>query len=105
MAPVTRNAKKARISVSKPKRAGSGSMVVLAPAKTRRGKTIHTEVDAAPYYAPSDKKDESPKRKPPHTPSRSGTTALASLEDTQGFSFLDNHESHEPRITKVRSKL
>ena len=99
-------AKKAKVSVSKPKRAGSGSMVVLNPTTTRRGKTIYREVDATPYYEPSDKEDESPKRKPPNTPSHSQTTAPASLNDTLQWeaSWLDGHLEHdEPRITKVRS--
>jgi hypothetical protein len=107
MAPTTRNAKKAKISVYKPKRAGSGSMVVLTPRTTRRGKTIYTEVDAGSKYDPSDEEDKSPKRKPSNTPSRSRTTVPASQEDTfqWGASFLDDQEPHEPRITKVRSVL
>lgn len=101
-------AKKAKISVSKPKRAGSGSMVVLTPTTTRRGKTIYKEVDAKPYYEPSDEEDKSPKRKPPNTPSHSQATASASLDDTLPWeaSWLDGHlEQDEPRITKVRSWL
>jgi hypothetical protein len=107
MARATRNAKKAKISVYKPKRAGSGSMVVLTPATTRRGKTFYKEVDAASYYDSSDEEDKSPKRKTPNTPSHSRTTVPASQEDTSqwGASFLDDQESHEPRITKVRSML
>jgi hypothetical protein len=100
----TRNTKKAKISVSKPKRTGSGSMVVMTPIRTRRGKTIYTEVDATSYYAPSDEEDESPKRKIPNTPSHSMTTVPASLKDTyQWEALLDDQEPHEPRITKVRS--
>jgi hypothetical protein len=71
MARATRNAKKAKISVYKPKRVGSGSMVVLTPTTTRRGKTVHKEVDAASYYDSSDEEDKSPKRKLPNTPSHS----------------------------------
>jgi hypothetical protein len=107
MARTTRNAKKAKISVYKPKRAGSGSMVVLTPSTTRRGKTIYTEVDASSKYDPSDEEDKSPKRKPPNTPSCSRTTASVSQEDTfqWGASSLDDQGFHEPRITKVRSML
>jgi hypothetical protein len=108
-----RNAKKAKISVYKPKgkkyRAGSGSvsMVVLTPTKTRRGKTIYTEVDATPYYDSSDEGGESPKRKPSKAPSHSTTTVPALLEDTFQWeaSCLDDQEPHVPRITKVRLTL
>jgi len=105
------NAKKAKISIYKPKgkkhKAGSGSMVVLRPTKTRRGKTVYTEADATPYYKLSDEKGKSPKRNPSKTPSCSKTTVPTSPEDTfQGMaSFLDNQEPHVQRITKVRLKL
>jgi len=60
------NAKRVKISVYKPKvkkcSAGSGSMVVLTPFKTRRGKTIYEEVNAVPYYKPSDEGVKSPKK-------------------------------------------
>jgi hypothetical protein len=84
------NSKRSKISVYKPKAkkrkadsslGPSGSMVVLKPKRTRRGKTIYTKVDAAPFYAPSDKGGESLKRNPSKTPSHSKTTLSASLED------------------------
>jgi hypothetical protein len=81
-------------------------MVVLTPTKTRRGKTIYTEVDAAPYYTSSDEEGKSPKRKPSKTPSNSEsrTTVPTLLEDTSQWdaSCLDDQEPHIPRITKVR---
>ena len=105
-----RNAKKTKITVYKPKgkkyRAGSGSMsmVVLTPTKTRRGKTIYTEVDAGPYYNSSDEEGESSKRKPSKAPSHSTIPVPASLEDTFQWeaSCLDDQEPHLQRITKVR---
>lgn len=105
MARSTHNAKRAKISVHRPKRAGSGSLVVLTPTTTRRGKTVYTEVDAAPFYEPSDEEDESPKRKPPNTPSHSRTAAPAPLNETLQWdaSYLDDQEPYEPRITKVSS--
>ena len=107
------NAKKAKISVYKPKGkkhkagSGSGSMVVLKPTKTRRGKTIYTEVDAAPYYTPSDEEGKLPKRNPFKTLSHSKTTAPTSLKDASQWeaSCLDDQEPHVPRITKVRLAL
>lgn len=106
----SRNTKKAKISVYKPEdkkcRSGSRSMVVLASTKTRRGKTVDTEVDAAPYYQLSDEGGESSKKTPSMTPSHSKTTIPASLEDTFQLeaSFLDDQEPYEPRITKVGSQ-
>lgn len=106
-----RNAKKAKVSVYKPKikkhNAGSGSMVVLAPFKTRRGKTIYREVDAAPYYEPSNEGGKSPKRNSSKTPSHSKTTVPPLLEDTYQCegSFPDDQEPHVPRVTKVRLRL
>ena len=107
---ISQNAKKAKISVYRPSgkkhRAGSGSMVVLTPTTTRRGKTIYTEEDAGPYYKPSNEEDELSKRKSSQTPgpSHSKTTLPASLEDTFQWeaSFLDDQEPYVPRITKVR---
>lgn len=104
------NAKRAKISVYKPKAkkrkadTSSGSMVVLKPKKTRRGKTIYTEVDATSSYAPSDEEGKSPKRKPSKTPSHSKTALPAPLEDAFQWegADLNDQESHVPRITKVR---
>ena len=57
-------------------------MVILKPTKTRRGKTIYTEVNAALYYKLSDEgDDESLKRKHSTTLSHSRTTAPALLDD------------------------
>ncbi len=88
--------KKARITVyksnSKKSVPSSKTILVFAPSKTRRGKTIYTEVDGAPHR---DEGGEASKGRPFMTPSRS-TTAVPS-------SFLDDQEPHEPRITKVRS--
>lgn len=101
-----RKAKKAKVSVYKlggTKPRVSGSMVVLTPTTTRRGKIIYTEVDAAPYYKSSDEEGELPKRKCSKTPSHSRTTVSASLEDTfLQEACLDDQEPHVPRITKVR---
>ena len=112
MARNPRNAKKAKISIYKPSRnehsAGPSSMVVFAPTRTRRGKTVYTETDAAPYYALSDKDEESPKRKQSKTPSHSTTTLPASLENPIQWDdglFLDDQEPNLPRITKVRLRL
>ncbi len=108
MACTPRNAKKAKISVYKPEgkkqKAGSGSIVVLTPFKTRRGKTIYTKVDAAPYYAPFNEKDEPPKERPSKTPFHSKTTTPALLDDTFQWeaSYLDDQKPHVPRIIKVR---
>jgi hypothetical protein len=109
MARTPQNTKKAKISVyntSAKKRTGSRSMVVLTPTTTRRGKIIYTEVDAAPYYQSSDE-GESPKRKPSNISSHTTTTVPASLEDTFQLesTYIDDQEPHEPRITKVRSRL
>jgi hypothetical protein len=85
--PITlRIPRKAKITVYRPRgkkhKVCSGSIVILKPTKTRRGKTIYTEVDAAPYYKLSDEgDDESPKRKHSTTPSHSRTTAPASLDN------------------------
>lgn len=102
----SRNSKKAHITVFNPRRkkSSTGSFVVLEATKTRRGKTIYTEVDAAPYYRLSKEGGETPKKRPSKTPSNSITTVPLPLEDTfQGeASFLDNQEPHVPRITKVR---
>ena len=103
--------KRAKITVYKSKgkkdNNSSGSFVVFKPTKTRRGKTIYTEVDAAPYYSLSNEGGETPKRTPSKTPSRSKTTVPPSLEDTfQGeASFLDDQGPQIPRITKVRLRL
>lgn len=112
MTRTSRNAKKAKVSVykstGKKHRASSGSMVVLTPFKTRRGKTIYTEVDAASHYDPSDEEDKSSKRKPSKTPTHSTIAAVpASLEDTFQWeaSCLDDQEPHLPRTTKVRLRL
>ena len=143
MARTPQNAKKAKVSISKPqvkkrepgkpgpgskvvitpgltktkkgkaikaRKTGKGNMVVLVPTKTRRGKTIYTEVDAAPYYQSSDEEGKNPKRSPSKTPSNSKmtvpaskTTVPAPLEDTPhwGASCLDDQEPHLPRVTKV----
>jgi hypothetical protein len=79
-------------------------MVVLTPTRTRRGKIIYKEVDAAPYYESSDEGGKSPKKKPAMTPSRSRTDIPASLEDTsqREASCFDDQKPHVPRITKVR---
>jgi hypothetical protein len=88
--------KKARMTVYKPNGKKSvdktKTILVFAPSKTRRGKTIYTEVDGAPHR---DEGGEASKGRPFMTPSRS-TTAVPS-------SFLDDQEPHGPRITKVRS--
>jgi hypothetical protein len=103
-----RNAKRAKISVYKPKaknhRAKASSMVVLTPTTTRRGKIIYTEKDAAPYYAPSDEEEESPKRKSSKTPSHPRTAIPPSLEDIFQWeaSCLDDQEPCISRVTKVR---
>jgi len=103
-------AKKAKITVYKPKvkkhkvnSEPSGSMVVLTPTTTRRGKTIYVEEDAAPYYKTSDEEGDSPKRKLSKTPSHSKTTVPASLEDTLQWeaSCFDNQEPDISRVTKV----
>lgn len=107
MARVPRSNKRVKITVYKPRgkkqKAGSG-MVVLAPTKTRRGKTVYTEVDAAPYYDSTDEEGDSSKRKPSKTPSHSRTAISAPLEDPFQWeaSCLDDPEPHIPRITKVR---
>lgn len=99
-----RNTKTAKIIKYKPK-AKKGSMVVLAPTKTRRGKVIYAEVDAASYYGISNEGGKSPK-KPSVTTSHSMTAVPASLDDTfQEFSCLNEQEPHVPRITKVRLTL
>lgn len=49
------------------------SLVVFTPTKTRRGKTIYVEEDAATYYAFSDEEGKSPKRKLPKTASHTRT--------------------------------
>lgn len=104
----SQNAKKAYITVIKPRgkkqKTGSGSLVVFTPKKTRRGKTIYVEKDAASLFAFSDEEGKSSERKLSKTPSRSRTTVPASLEDTfRGeASFLDDQEPHIPRVTKVR---
>jgi hypothetical protein len=103
-----RNAKRAKITTytpkSKKRKAGSASMVVLAPTLTRRGKIIYNEEDAALYYGPSNDGGEASKRKPSNTPSRSRTTVPASLEDPLQWegSCLNDQEPDVPRITKVR---
>lgn len=103
-----RNGKRAKTYKPKGKKhkskAGSASVVIFKPTKTRRGKTVYTEVDAAPYYDSSDEGGGSPKRKPSKTPSRSKTAVPALLEETfqQEASCLDDQEPHIPRITKVR---
>ena len=87
MTRTSQNAKKAKISIYKPRGkkhkadSGSASMVVLKPIKTRRGKTIYTEVDAAPYYTSSDEEGKVLKRKPSKTPSHSKTAAPTSSKD------------------------
>jgi hypothetical protein len=86
MARAPRNAKRTKMSVytpsAKKRRTGSrNTMVVLVPTKTRRGKTIYTEVDAAPYYARSDEEGKSPKKKPSKTPEHSTTAIPVSPED------------------------
>jgi len=102
-----RRAKRAKIIAHKPKHlnlgAGSASLFVVAPTRTRRGKIVYKEVDAAPLFELSDKDKggESPK-KTSMTPSNSGTAIPPSLEEASSF---DNQEPHVPRITKVRLKL
>ena len=104
----TPHTKRAKISFHRHKgqkhKAGSGSMVVLTPTTTRRGKTTYTEVDATPYYEPSDEGDESPKRK---APSSSRTPVPASLKEIfQGEAFyLDDQKPYILKITKVRLML
>jgi hypothetical protein len=108
MARNSRNAKKAKIHIYKPSgnkdRAGPSSMVVFTPTRTRRGKIVYTETDAAPYYALSDEDEKSPKRKQSKTPSHSTTTLPASLEDPIQWDglCLDDQEPNLSRITKVR---
>jgi hypothetical protein len=93
---------------------GSAQMIVLARTKTRSGKTVYVEEDAAPYYKKSKDKakeqGETSKRKPSKTPSRSRTAVPDSPEDTREETFqeegsrLDDQEPDVPvrRITKVR---
>jgi hypothetical protein len=111
MTRTSQNPKRTKISVYKPKgkkqKYGSGSMVILTPIKTRRGKTIYTEVDASSYYKSSDEEGEPPKRKPsktPSGPSSSRATIPALLENTLQWeaSCLDGQEPCVSRITKVR---
>ena len=104
MTRASQSAKKARISVYKPKGTKHGSMVVLTPTRTWRGKITYKEVNAAPYYKPSDEGDKSLKKKPSMTSSHSRTAIPTSLEDTcqSEASCLDDQEPHIPRITKVR---
>ena len=110
MTRTTRNSKRAKISVCKPRgkkhNGVSGSMVVLAPIRTRRGKITYTEGDATPYYASSDEGGESSKRKPSETPSCSKTAAPASEDAFQWEGYcLNDQEPHVPRIIKVRLRL
>ena len=82
----SQDTKKAKITVYRSRgkkcKVSSGSMVILKPTKTRRGKTIYTEIDAAPYYKLSNEGDnESPKRKHSTTPSHSRTTDPALLNN------------------------
>ena len=94
------NAKRVKISVYKPKvkkrSAGFGSMVVLTPFKTRRGKTIYKKVDAMPYYKPSDEGVKSPKK---------AVSAIPGDTNQWEASCLDDQEPHIPRTTKVRLRL
>jgi hypothetical protein len=104
MTRVPRNAKTAKMIKYKPK-AKKELTVVLAPTKTRRGKVIYAEVDAASYCGISKKGDKSPK-KPSASTSGSMTAAPASLDNTsQESSCLNEPEPHIPRITKVRLTL
>ena len=102
---VTSKTNRPRISVYDPKgkkhTPSSGSMLVLACTKTRRGKTIYTEVDPALL---SDEGGQSSKRKPSMTPPHSTETVPAPLEDTFQWdaTLLDGQEPHERRVTKVR---
>jgi hypothetical protein len=102
---------RAKISIYKPRgkkhTAGSTSMVVLTPTTTRRGKTIYKEMDATPYYTPSNEEGESSKRKPFKTPSRSRTTSSTPLKDASQWNalYLDDEGPYASRITKVRIKL
>jgi hypothetical protein len=101
----TRKGKRARISAYNPGQAkhgpGSSSMVVLTPTRTRRGKVIYAEADAAPYYKSSDEEGKSPKRKLPKIPTQSTATVLGDEFGQQDF-YLDDQEIHIPRVTKVR---
>jgi hypothetical protein len=105
---VTSKTNKSRRAIYKPDgkkhTTSSGSMLVLARTKTRRGKDVYTKVDPALYYA-SDQEGESSKRKPSITPSQFTTTVPVSLEDTfqLGASSLEDQEPHAARVTKVRS--
>jgi hypothetical protein len=90
---------------------GSAQMIIFAPTKTRRGKTVYVEKDATPYYKKSKDKaeqGETSKRKPSKTPSCSRTAVPDSPEDTREESFqeegsrLDDQEPDVRRITKVR---
>lgn len=108
MARASQKGKRAKISTYKPKgKKQRSSLVVFAPTKTRRGKTIYTEVDAGSYYDTSEEEGESSKRKPSKTPSHSRTAVPASLEGTFQWeaSCLDDQEPHVPRTTKVRFEL
>jgi len=105
----TRNAKNVKMTYFKPRdkkqKAGSRSMAVFTATKTRRGKTVYKEEDAAPYYALSDEEGESSKTKPSKTPSCLETTIPASLENTWEVPCLDDQEPYIPRTTKVRLRL
>jgi hypothetical protein len=91
---------------------GSAQMIIFAKRKTRSGKTVYVEKDAAPYYKKSkdkaEEQGETSKRKPSKTPSRSRTAVPDSLEDTREETFqeegsrLDDQEPDVRRITKVR---
>jgi hypothetical protein len=101
-----------RPEAKKRSRPGSAQHIVFVPTKTRRGKTVYVEEDAAPYFKKSEDKakeqGETSKRKPSKTPSRSRTTVPDSPEDTREETFqeegfrLDDQEPDVPRITKVR---
>lgn len=125
--PQNGKSKRTKITVHKPKakkpRLGSGSLVVLAPTTTRRGKIVYTEVDAAPFYKSSDEEGDSPKRKLSKTPSTpgpsgpsgpSGSTrrstrsrAVVPAEDAFQWEASQPYvlEPYVPRITKVRLRL
>lgn len=101
-----RKAKRAKIMAHKPSgtegRVGSGSLVVLTPAKTRRGKIFYKEVDATPYYELSDDEEGTSKRKPSKTPKDSIPIDPAPLEDISRQEALLDDEPYIPRTTKVR---
>lgn len=98
------HAKRAKISVyrlkGKKHRAGSWSIIILTPTKTKRGKITYTEVDATLYYEPTNKEGESSKRKAPFSFWTSITALLKKIFQGEA-SYLDDQKPYVSKITKV----